>query len=46
MIGNVRIVRKLLINGANRSLRDINGRTPLELAEEFQQKNIANIIKE
>jgi palmitoyltransferase len=34
MQGNSRIVRKLLMKGANRAMKDSNGKTPLDLALE------------
>lgn len=32
MQGNSRIVRKLLMKGANRDIKDFNNNTPLEIA--------------
>jgi len=38
--GNSRLVRKLLIKGAKKDLKDKNGRTPSDLAREQDFTNI------
>ena len=41
-----RMVSWLLANGADASLKDYNGRTPLELALENNDPEIANLLKQ
>lgn len=44
MTGNVRIVKKLLLRGANRNLKDAKGLTAASTAEESQYHNITNLL--
>lgn len=44
MQGNSRIVRKLLMKGADRNLKDINKKTALDLALENDFKTVATMI--
>jgi palmitoyltransferase len=42
--GNTRVVRRLLIEGADRSLPDGQGKTPLEVARESNFRTIAGML--
>lgn len=44
MSGNSKIVRKLLLRGANREIRDNNRKRPMDLAIECKFMNIANML--
>jgi palmitoyltransferase len=44
MQGNTRIVRKLLVKGIDRTIKDIQGKSALDLAVENEQKIIATMI--
>ena len=44
--GNTRIVRKLLIKGADRYLESSDGKTPLAVAKENEYKTIAKMLNE
>lgn len=44
--GNVRIVRRLLLKGASRTLKDKKGKTPIDLAREQQSTNLINLLRE
>jgi palmitoyltransferase len=46
MTGNIRIVKKLLLRGANRHLKDIKGSTAADTAQESQYHNIYNLLQE
>ncbi|CAD8075430.1 unnamed protein product [Paramecium sonneborni] len=46
MQANSRIVRKLLMKGADRSLKDSSGKTPLDLAIESDFKTVATMIRD
>jgi palmitoyltransferase len=42
--GNTRIVRRLLIAGADRYIRDNNNKTPLDIALESKYKTIDKML--
>ena len=44
--GNIKIAKKLLLRGADRSLKDLKGQTPCELALENQFDNIYKLLLE
>lgn len=44
-MGYSRIVKKLLIRGADRNLTDLHGKTPYDIAEEKRYTSIMNMIK-
>ncbi|CAD8166931.1 unnamed protein product [Paramecium pentaurelia] len=46
MQANSRIVRKLLMKGANRSIKDSSGKTPLDLAIESDFKTVEIMIRD
>ena len=41
MSGNGRIVKKLLIRGCNRNIKNYSGKLPLDIANENEYKNIS-----
>ena len=44
MSGNSRVVRKLLIKGANKYINDKKNKSPTNIAEENEFKNIKNML--
>ena len=46
MSGNSRIVRKLLIRGADRNIKDIHGKKPYDIAVENEFNNIKDMLLE
>ena len=44
MSGNSRVVRKLLIKGAEREIKDKNGKRPIDIAEDNDFKNIFEML--
>ena len=44
--GNTRIVRRLLIKGASRSLRNNENKTPLQIARESEFRTITRMLSE
>ena len=42
--GNSRVVRKLLIKGANRSAKDKQDKTPMDLAKDNDYNNIVGLL--
>lgn len=43
-LGNSRVVRKLLIKGADRFIRDKNNKTPMDLAKDNEYNNIMGLL--
>jgi palmitoyltransferase len=44
MSGNGRIVKKLLMRGCDRNIKNYSGKLPLDLAQENEYKNITEMI--
>ena len=44
MIGRTEIAKMLITKGADVDMKNINGRTPLDLANEWKQKQIADLL--
>ena len=45
LIGRTEIANLLITNGADVNVKNINGRTPLDLANEWKQKQTADLLR-
>eukprot|EP00330_Aristerostoma_sp_ATCC50986_P009260 CAMPEP_0114576514 /NCGR_PEP_ID=MMETSP0125-20121206/1263_1 /TAXON_ID=485358 ORGANISM="Aristerostoma sp., Strain ATCC 50986" /NCGR_SAMPLE_ID=MMETSP0125 /ASSEMBLY_ACC=CAM_ASM_000245 /LENGTH=348 /DNA_ID=CAMNT_0001765079 /DNA_START=558 /DNA_END=1601 /DNA_ORIENTATION=+ len=45
MSGNTRVVRKLLVKGADKKLKDANGKLPIDLAHDYELEAMVKMLK-